>query len=104
MYSGAKDKRIKKWDLKNDSFVYETVKIHTHCINVMAITPDCEYLFPGNEDGDLKQWSLENGLKLVRDFGEVWCDGRGVKYLVVTENGKDLFVSGESKVFFLWGR
>lgn len=50
--------------------VVEIPNAHEDWIRTIQITPDDQFLLSSGEDMILKQWSIEENLRLVKDYGK----------------------------------
>jgi WD40 repeat protein len=65
LISGARDARLKQWDVGNHYMLHHSVPAHLYAINNIAFSPDGKHFITCSLDKTIKVWNTED-LKLLK--------------------------------------
>ena len=73
IFSGSKDRSIKKWCANTYQLIRDYGKTHSSCISAVKVSHNGNWLFSSSQNGEQKQWDVSYD-KLMKNYGKV-CNG-----------------------------
>jgi WD40 repeat protein len=85
------------WDLESGQQVH-SLKGHTRCINIIAVTPDGRQVVSGSSNKIVKVWDLESGRLIHSLKGHMWS----VKAVAMTPDGRQVVCGSNDNIVKVW--
>lgn len=103
LFSGARDARLKVWDVTSHYTLAGEVAAHLYAINHLALSPDGNYLASGSMDKSIKVWRTGN-LELLKvvDKGRHGGHGTSVNKLLWTSYNNQLVSASDDRTISAW--
>lgn len=103
LFSGARDARLKVWDVKSNYVLAEEVAAHLYAINHLTFSPDGNYLASASMDKSIKVWRAKNvELLKVIDRGRHAGHGTSVNKLLWTSFHHQLVSASDDRTISAW--
>jgi len=103
LFSGARDARLKVWDVNSNYTLAEEVVAHLYAINHLTFSPDGTHLATASMDKSIKVWSTAD-LKLLKviDKGRHAGHGTSVNKLLWTSFNNQLVSASDDRTISAW--
>jgi WD40 repeat protein len=103
LLSGARDARLKVWDVHSSYHLAEEIVAHMYAINHIAFSPDGKYFATASMDKSIKVWETAD-LKLLKviDKGRHAGHGTSVNKLLWTTFNNQLISASDDRSISVW--
>jgi WD40 repeat protein len=103
LFSGARDARLKTWDVRSGYTLAEEIVAHMYAINHITFATDGKYFVTGSMDKSIKVWSTAD-LKLLKVIDKSRHQGHGtsVNKLLWTAFNNQLVGASDDRSISVW--
>jgi WD40 repeat protein len=103
LLSGARDARLKVWEVKSNYGLAKEVVAHGYAINHLTFSPDGNYFATASMDKSIKIWNMHD-LKLLKviDKGRHAGHGTSVNKLLWTSFNNQLVSASDDRTISAW--
>jgi len=103
LFSGARDAKLKTWNVKSDYSLVHEVNAHMYAINHLTFSPDRKYLATASMDKAIKVWDAKD-LRLLKviDKGRHAGHGTSVNKLLWTSFNNQLVSASDDRTISAW--
>jgi WD40 repeat protein len=103
LFSGARDARLKVWDVQSNYSQVEEIVAHMYAINHLAFSSDGKNFVTGSMDKSIKVWDTQNlSLLKVIDKGRHAGHGTSVNKLLWTAYKNQLISASDDRSISVW--